>query len=735
MIQKKYFEIISIFVLLQVFVSCKHGDALSPHAELGNNSWYFMALSSIQNGAEEEAMKHLKKGINKSDDYFAKKCFEELSRFGSSSDRISTAQEMYKHFPDTDSLLRLTQELSNEKDYSQIISLTTGNTDPFPAELTYYRLVALAHENKQGFAGEIEDWFIHEPITDFHQQYFDEYKETLLPSLLSEETIQCIELRLAVNIRDYRRAFNIVSDVLQRQSNPSEWIVLQSQQMLSDIGRTFLYGASNFIDIAQFIESSVKKVSNDTPDYVSFYLYFYAGRLYDKGLGTGNKKALDMFLAAMESAPKAENYDNALWYYFSSQLKVSITAAENALKKYVNTIHDPTYFSDFFETMMLRYFTTGDWHGVLHCFSLIKNYADMETRSRYAYLSGRLVQQGLIDLDEFPLDFLEEIINNKKSMSIEVSEGMESELDSNEANSEISLKDAFAEALFTMAYEAGGDLYYRLLAAYQLDYSSSVIEQSLYQTKVLENFTPDENIETLLEGFMTYDLSEFIYQTWRENSQVISLEMAQKVASFLSLSGVEIFAIQGIRVMSNAIFQADTQTTEEMYRLAYPRLYNSEVFEAATEYQLPEYLIYALIRSESFFDADIVSHAGAVGLVQIMPATAGDVARKLKIEKYDLTDPQTSINFGCFYLAELIRRLDNSIIEALYSYNAGITNVRNWRKIFPNLPEDLILELIPFSETRNYGKKILSAAAVYGNLYYGKSHREVIDEIMFSDED
>ena len=117
-----------------------------------------------------------------------------------------------------------------------------------------------------------------------------------------------------------------------------------------------------------------------------------------------------------------------------------------------------------------------------------------------------------------------------------------------------------------------------------------------------------------------------------------------------------------------------------------------------------------------------------------MPSTAGDIARKLRVSEYDLTDPATSISFGSFYLAELVGRLDNSIIEALYSYNAGITNLRNWKKVFPDLPEDLILELIPFAETRSYGRKIVSAAAVYGDLYYGRAHTDVVAEIMFEGE-
>ena len=79
----------------------------------------------------------------------------------------------------------------------------------------------------------------------------------------------------------------------------------------------------------------------------------------------------------------------------------------------------------------------------------------------------------------------------------------------------------------------------------------------------------------------------------------------------------------------------------------------------------------------------------------------------------------------------MIGRLDNSIIDALYSYNAGITNVRKWKRMFPDLPADLTVELIPFTETRNYGKKIVSASAVYGDLYYEIPHKAIVEKILF----
>ncbi len=728
--QNKKPRILAFFLLLAlVLTGCGDGGFLSPQVQFGRNAWYFMACASLHSGTEDEAVAYLERGAQKSEGFFAQKCLEELSRFGSVRQRIATAQELYKRFPSNTSLLRFCQELLTGEEYEQLIAVTANLTGDIPAELRYLRLVALSNRGKQGFAGELEDWFFHEDITEFHRKYFDAFRDTAIARLLAEDTIQGMEFRLAVQRRDYGQATQIVSRLLRGQESASQWLSQQSEKMLSDIGRTFLYGTSQVTEAAQFLESTVKGLDRSSPEYTPFYLNFYAARLYDKGLGTGNKKALEQFKAAMAAAPTPANYDNALWYYLSTQLKISVEAAEAALSEYIATLHDPVYYNDFFETLALRYFTEQDWSGMLRAYGMIKDYVDPETLSRYSYLCGRLVQLGLIDLGDFSQGDIQAILSvpqaDDGSRETAPSTGKPSEEEDSP-----SMRDEVSRALFSTAYTEGGDLYYRMMAAVQLDYSPAVVRQTIYKSRILDDFQPDANLEKLLEGFIAFDLPEYIYPLWRENSSVISLEMAQRAASHLSLYGVELYSAQGLRLMANALFQPDSQTTEEMYRLAYPRLYSAEIAAAAQEYALPEYLLLGLIRSESFFEAGVSSHAGAVGLAQLMPSTAGDIARKLKVSEYDLTNPATSINFGSFYLAELIGRLDNSIIEALYSYNAGITNVRNWKKIFPDLPEDLILELIPFAETRNYGRKILCAAAVYGDLYYGKAHTDVVAEIM-----
>ena len=143
-----------------------------------------------------------------------------------------------------------------------------------------------------------------------------------------------------------------------------------------------------------------------------------------------------------------------------------------------------------------------------------------------------------------------------------------------------------------------------------------------------------------------------------------------------------------------------------------------------------------MIHSESYFDPIAVSRAGATGLTQLMDSTAADVAKKLRVSEYDLTDGPTNIRFGSFYLKELTERLDGSKINAALSYNCGISRVSSWLKSASiefgtnKIPSDLFVEFLPYAETREYGRKIITASAIYGWLYYGKNIPETVREIL-----
>jgi soluble lytic murein transglycosylase len=189
-----------------------------------------------------------------------------------------------------------------------------------------------------------------------------------------------------------------------------------------------------------------------------------------------------------------------------------------------------------------------------------------------------------------------------------------------------------------------------------------------------------------------------------------------------------------LRVLSRAAYANGGDPSPEDLRMLYPRPWRDEVIAASASAGLSEYAIFALMRSESYFRSDIHSSAGAVGLTQLMPATAQDVGRKLGVDKVDLYDPGTNILLGAAYLASLSKRLDGRLMGAFFAYNAGITHVREWdRAVGKALPQDVFLEGIPYAETREYGRKVLAAAVTYGVLYYGKTPVEVCAELLGTD--
>lgn len=138
-------------------------------------------------------------------------------------------------------------------------------------------------------------------------------------------------------------------------------------------------------------------------------------------------------------------------------------------------------------------------------------------------------------------------------------------------------------------------------------------------------------------------------------------------------------------------------------------------------------LTYAIIRQESVFDAEAISPAGARGLMQLMPATAQQVSRSLKLtyQRNRLTDDVTyNIRLGRSYLGGLIERFDGSYIMAVAGYNAGPHRVSRWISEFgdPRDPStDPIdwVESIPFTETRNYVQRVMENLQVYRHLLDG----------------
>ncbi len=153
--------------------------------------------------------------------------------------------------------------------------------------------------------------------------------------------------------------------------------------------------------------------------------------------------------------------------------------------------------------------------------------------------------------------------------------------------------------------------------------------------------------------------------------------------------------------------------------IAFPMDYYDIIEKYSQEYHIEPSLVCAVINAESGFNPDAQSNKGARGLMQIMESTALWAADKIPIEDFtifQLNDPETNINLGCWYLSYLLNEYDGDLTLSIASYNAGSGNVNSWLYDEKYSDDGKTLASIPFDETDNYVKKINVYKLVYDIL-------------------
>jgi soluble lytic murein transglycosylase len=150
--------------------------------------------------------------------------------------------------------------------------------------------------------------------------------------------------------------------------------------------------------------------------------------------------------------------------------------------------------------------------------------------------------------------------------------------------------------------------------------------------------------------------------------------------------------------------------------LRFPTPHYDAVLTYATQRELPYSLVYAVMRQESAFQADARSVSNALGLMQLLPATAREVAQRDNItleNEASILIPDINIQLGTGYLRYLMNRFDNNKILVTAAYNAGPSRSIRWRREFGCNPTDLFVELIPFRQTRDYVQNIMAYMPIF----------------------
>ncbi len=175
-----------------------------------------------------------------------------------------------------------------------------------------------------------------------------------------------------------------------------------------------------------------------------------------------------------------------------------------------------------------------------------------------------------------------------------------------------------------------------------------------------------------------------------------------KIAQQMGFHDIAIFT------MARAEFKDDVP-------LRFPLAHKQEIIENADKHNIDPAWIYGIARQESAFFNEAVSHAGARGLLQLLPSTAKTLAKENHVpydSEYSLHKPNTNIQLGTAYLHQLKQMMRNHLVLATASYNAGPTRTLRW---LPKEPQDadIWIETVPYKETREYVKNVLTFTSIY----------------------
>lgn len=177
-------------------------------------------------------------------------------------------------------------------------------------------------------------------------------------------------------------------------------------------------------------------------------------------------------------------------------------------------------------------------------------------------------------------------------------------------------------------------------------------------------------------------------------------------------------------VLDRMVNTSDRTRSEHDFDQRFPTPFRDVMYKTTQTLGMDMAWVYGLIRQESRFVMHAKSHVGASGLMQLMPATARYVAKKIGMNDFDhgqVNQIDTNIQLGTNYLSMVLNDLDGSQALATAAYNAGPGRPKAWRSTLPRVVEGAIFaETIPFSETRGYVKSVLSNATYYAALFEGK---------------
>jgi len=470
---------------------------------------------------------------------------------------------------------------------------------------------------------------------------------------------------------------------------------LEHPNLINDLGRAFQFTQANREGLNLFLswETNLSRSSAGTSDDISYRLLFYAGRIARR-MGQ-NPQATTLFDRALRLAPDYEQQDACIWYILDMLMNRPVEEIMTRMERHIPQWYSGGYFNAIMERFLHRLVIAEDWEKIIRTYNLLRNTDAVVPKTGYAWVIARAIEEDYLSADERRLALRaanNEPVNPRTYFRIAYNQGI------------------------TFLMPA---LFYRMKSADALGLPFLAIRNA----GTSENKIEHPNAVQFLLDFFKNGAVNFVNPYIRSMESELTPNELRAVAQALDAAGRY---NQSSRLVMLYINRKDYSYNRRDLELLYPRPYRELIERNSRHFDLEPALFFGLVRTESMFQSAVVSHAGAVGLSQLMPGTAREQAEIIRRaggpnffgpeDTLDSTNPEMNTYIGAHYLRRQMNNFGDMYL-ALMAYNGGHGRVRRWRNA-SELPMDLFLETVPIYETRDYGKRVTAVGRIYKELYY-----------------
>lgn len=735
---------------------------------LGESAPFYLSYVYRKIGMPSDATTMLETAVDRSQDPWRRWAGIELMEQYISDARYDDAEhlgeKLFRDYPTsmdifilyTESLYWLEKDKQVVANLSSIARVGTSKVED-PAlkkrigngELDLWMAASSARLGTDDWKALVRAFFLNRPATDQHNRLyiFLDYRKSMLSEFTpaEQDLFHAIsEMSQSSNSAAVELFSTIIDDFTSKAPSLDTTASVFTPDVIENIARAYTAAGSASRGV-----QAMKQLAPKLQGIPHVVCLDVEGRmLLRSGQAPAAREVLTEALGSMASPPDSDKWytparrDRLIWYLLDADFTISPYQMPTELNRYLPATTSATYFSDLEESLLSDLVNRRAWSTINQVHDVLVSSDHVTAAAAYALVLAEAMDKGLMGSQTASLEtritsllqeaagqsndlynrFVAEAALRKRGISTDVGQLLQF-IPSSDTPDSGSATDSSPPGDQTQ-----GDVGHDPTSAAGTTVSTveNMPATGAAGTPVAADgaaqsgaVSPEEKI---VDGFFEYGLVSEAADRIRDFSSLISLQSL--------LSDAKTFAddtrfTDSIRTLDIAAARPNFHFDRRLALMMYPQAFQNDMDKVIKQESLKKFLFYALVREESYFDSGIISRAGAVGLTQLMPDTATDVASRFSWKNPDLSDPAVNLRLGARYLRVLLDAFQQPIL-ALAAYNGGQGRVRQWKQT-KDLPSLLLFhESIPLPETRQYIRKILVSAVYYGYLYEDMTPSETI---------